>query len=222
DVDVDRDFGSDESDGGKLKPQLVIQNSYNGSTGIDILFGFFRGICSNMLVFPVEGQVIKCSHRHKNVSDKLQPMIHGFLRDALNDKMFDHYRDMIQSAKAKTEEKEIDFKWLTKLPANQLFPVLAAITRYSQIGVTSVNGDNRYDLTNVVEAYSLAEKVSLDRGVKFDPYKKWQKAMSETNGYLEAVQNHFQLFQLLLKVRQVKVNQNRRIQVAADTGKYFL
>lgn len=49
------DFVSSVGNGGdKIRPMLRVQHSYNGLTKYRIVFGYFRLICSNGLVIPVE------------------------------------------------------------------------------------------------------------------------------------------------------------------------
>lgn len=51
-----KDVGIDLGHGDKIYPTLMVGNSYNGLKMAAFLFGYFRMICSNGIVIPLEGK----------------------------------------------------------------------------------------------------------------------------------------------------------------------
>lgn len=51
-----KDLGIDLGNGDKIYPTLMITNSYNGQKMGAFLFGYFRMICANGIVIPLEGK----------------------------------------------------------------------------------------------------------------------------------------------------------------------
>ena len=225
DVETNETFGSDSSDGGKLKPKLVIQNSYDGSSQVEILFGLFRMICSNMLVIPYSDKILRFQTRHYRSNNNLRKKVHTFMRDALNEEAFAEIRDMIVMSKQKTESKTIPYSYLSVMLYRQLFPMLAGIYKFSNVKVL-VSGENKfYDLQEADDIENLVSKIVYDRTdpkalKKIDGIGRVNDALSIS--YTETVNNHWQLYNLVLKIAQHVVEKERRIGVSRDLSRRFL
>lgn len=216
------DLGEDETDG-DLFPNLIVKNSYNGSTCIEFEFGIFRSICSNGLVIPVEGMTKKFKKKHKGINGDLPQMIHAFLDTALSSKVFDKVRENISRNKASRRVKEISYTWLKSLPFNQLIPILAMISKYSEVSVITYNGTDSYNLTSTENARNFAEHITALRerdGKKKDIEKMWNAAAGIE--YNEPVTNHWLLYNLMIKVLQAVVSQHRRLKAASEFSERFL
>lgn len=57
-----KDLAIDLGNGDKIYPTLMVGNSYNGQKQSAFIFGYFRMICANGLVIPLEGQEEKNLH----------------------------------------------------------------------------------------------------------------------------------------------------------------
>jgi len=220
-------FGSDEQDGGKLKPQLVVKNSYDGSSQVEVLFGLFRMICSNMVVVPVEGSVARFQIRHVSKNNHLKKRIQSFLMSTLSQEVFSAVNRRVMEAKASSDPKVIPYSYFQSLPNKMLYPILAGIGRFSTVPVIAFDTENQlsYDLGSEDGQLELAERIWIERtepGQKrlIDPEEKLSECSSIT--YNEPVINQWQLFNLVLKIAQYTVEKNRRIAVAAQIGNYFL
>lgn len=221
------DFGSDPSDGGKLQPKLVVRNSYDGSSQIELLFGLFRFICANLVVVPTQDRVIKFQARHHTVNSGIESMIHGFLAEALDASAFSDIREKILRSKMETDTKTLPLAFIKSLPFKLLFPVLGAIRSHSQVPVivSGVENDRSYSLQSTAQTKALISEIVNERAVPgnekhVDVESRWDEATAMI--YPEEVNNHWQLFNLVLKTVQAVVEKERRIEMAREIGQHFL
>lgn len=221
-IESENNFGSDSSDGsgGGLLPQLIVKNSYDRSQSIELLFGFFRTICSNGLIVPLRNQVFRFRKKHQGINGDLQMMIHEFLRKVLNEKVFERVRQKIIKAKQK-RETIIPYTFFKQLPYYQLFPFIYGIYKHSQHKVTVVDTEQEYSLNSEADVNKLLYRIVKERSGEERAEKvltrRWDTASSLK--YAEDVTNHWQLINLLIKIAQYKVAQNRRWQIASQISK---
>ena len=106
------DVGIDLGNGDKIYPTLMLTNSYNGQKSVVILWGYFRMICANGQIIPLESEEvnnlqIKGKHTKKlDVSfGQLLEKLHGFLDvnekvkerfNVLTDRMVVNYGERIE------------------------------------------------------------------------------------------------------------------------------
>jgi hypothetical protein len=106
------DVGIDLGNGDNIYPTLMVTNSYNGLKMASFLFGYFRMICSNGIVIPLEGKEesnlhIKGKHTQKldlsfgTLVEKLHTFIgvQGEVKERFNvltDRMIVNYGERIE------------------------------------------------------------------------------------------------------------------------------
>ena len=224
DIGSGYNFGSDGEDGGKLKPQLVVKNSYDGSSQVEVLF---RMICSNMVVVPVEGSIARFQIRHVSKNNHLKKKIHHFLAGTLNQDVFAEVSRKVFEAKQSSDPKVVPYSYFQSLPNKMLYPILAAIQNISAVPVIGFDAENQlsYDLGSDEGQLELAERIAEGRLKPeqkrlTDPEEKLSEYSSIS--YNEPVINQWQLFNLVLKIAQFAVEKNRRITMATHVGNYFL
>lgn len=98
-----------------VKPQIVVQHSYNGLTQYSIQFGYFRLICSNGLTIPVKGMEdynlsIKGKHTSsilksfEQLNDKLQFFVSENVGKIIVEKYTKMYDNWIDNVKDRATE----------------------------------------------------------------------------------------------------------------------
>ncbi len=225
DVKTNEDFGSDSSDGGKLKPKLVVKNSYDGSSQIEILFGLFRMICSNMVVIPYSDKVMRFKTRHFRSNNNLTRQIYSFIREALNKEAFREIRRVIVMSKQRTDIKRVPYNYFANMPYRQLFPIIAGIYKFSAVKVLVEDEEKFYNLQDISQVKAMISRILSERTdpktiKKIDGSHRIDEAMALR--YMENVNNHWQLYNLVLKIAQNVVVKERRISVSRDLSRRFL
>ena len=228
DLNVNEDYGSDKDDGGDMKPKLVVKNSYDGSSQLHLIIGLFRMICSNMVIIPIANKVSSFQMKHynsivrspKNVREKIEM----FLEKSLSDEAIKGVRDVVLQNKAADDEKVMAYGFFKSLPFKTLFPILQAINRFSEVPVTVSKGDNAFFLdkdegVDRLLTHVLGDKMEGDKDKIKDGIDQYHNMAAVKYG--EDVKNHWQLYNLMLKIVQYYTHKQRRIIVAQQLGNSY-
>ena len=115
-------------EGDSFTPNLVITNSYDGSSKFGLEYGLFRMICSNMVVLPITATHKQSKHYQGNWDDNMEKEIVTMIKNFENNT--ENIVTMISAVKE--EEPVLDMKFLYKHSTyKQLIVYLAAALKYS-------------------------------------------------------------------------------------------
>ena len=102
----------------EMTPEIVIDNSYNGTVGVNIIAGAFRIICSNGLVIGVVAHKYKNKHIKSNVSlDDFESVISQTIENTKH--LMKEEFPVLQDTKFR-DRHVIDFLSMFPLQANEL------------------------------------------------------------------------------------------------------
>jgi hypothetical protein len=228
-VDTEENFDDDSKDGANLSPQLVLLNSYNGSTRLKMEFGFFRMICSNMLIIPEVGKTFQVDMKHYkgNFEESLQEQMHKILSNMLSKDVFDSIRGKIER-NIKSDDMHIDIKFLKQLPYKQLFLFIGLLAKYSQMYVSTIDHKEGkiYDVSNTTERMMLVDNIvkekRKDGDNKYDIH--WQEKVVKAGEYEypEEVTNQWALYNMFIKMIQMTVEKQNRMRMTRLASQYLL
>ena len=224
-VNTGNDFGSDVSDGGRLQPKVVVKNSYDGNSKLEILIGLFRMICSNMVVLPIQGKVAQFQAKHFKSMGNLKRTIHNFLNESINSEALTDIRDIVMKAKAETYTKVIPYSMFKAMPFKTLLPTIAGVMQYSEIPVIVSDGEYEYNLHHEKEVHKLIGRILRESNIDEDKVKVVIDQLEDhlySISYNEPVNSHWQLLNLFIKIAQYTVHKQRRLIVANEIGRHFL
>jgi hypothetical protein len=214
----------------KLEPKFVVSNAYDGGASLKFQFGFFRHICSNLLVIPVEGKVFSKTIKHKRglFDPTLSKQVNDFL-DSASIRNFKILRDKIEKANL-NKSLQLPFNFFVNLPTDLVYLYLAVIVTHSECKVEVITNEKGFfpDIRNLESAKKLLVMVLEARKKKFklkgDATANWDlfnqiKALE----YSEKVNTCWDIYNLLIKSTQVLIKEhNRRMRLTSYVGNYLL
>lgn len=124
---TDDDYAYRVADGDLVRPKLCVQHSYNGQTKYAIIFGYFRMICSNGLVVPLE----EMEDFNLSITGKHTKVITESL-SLLNEVLVNFVNNAKQITGSITDKFELLAKRLVDKPAKRIEEILGAC------GITAV------------------------------------------------------------------------------------
>ena len=190
-----------------LKPKLVVLNAYDGGSSLKFQFGFFRFICSNLLIIPVKGKVLTKTIRHKegNFKPGLKTQINDFLDTVSMKTYFEILQEKIEKA-MQNEFLQLPINFFVNLPGDLVYLFLALVAGHSKCKVEVKAGKDMIfpDIGDRMTARKLLELVLLARKEKYklkgDAIANWglfDQIMDLK--YSEKVNTCWDIYNLLIK-----------------------
>lgn len=161
----------------QIKPMISVNHSYNGLTKYSITFGYFRMVCSNGLVIPLEGQEetnLHISGKHtKEILNSLDAMfdkMNSFFK--LQDKIKAKFEVLTDRSIANYGERIDAVLAATKLNPSKV--QLTEINTTARIEANTLNGGvvNDWLIYNAINAYIYKGVDSKGNKSKAVPEKK--------------------------------------------------
>lgn len=214
--------------GDSMKPKLVIKSSYDGSKPLTAMFGFFRVICANLLVIPVSKEtVFSFSAKHyKNFPFKEK--IRKFIAATINEKVFEDSRAKVMLTK-QSNVVDVDYSFFASLPTKELVLYVGMLQRYAKdvkVRILDHTGKLMYNVESEDSVKNMVGRIVKDnRGDEafvtdgtFDRYLEQVSWLT----YPETVLNQWEVYNLMIKLSQVYIAKERRLEKAQFIANHFL
>lgn len=215
----------------RLEPKFVLLNAYDGGSSLKFQFGFFRFICSNLLVIPIKGKVLTktIKHRQGNFKPSLEKQVNGFLDTVLMKTYFETLQEKIEKA-IQNEFLQLPINFFVNLPGDLVYIFLALIAGQSKckVGVKADKDMIFQDIRDRVTARKILELVLLARKDKYklkgDATANWELFNQIMDlRYSENVNTCWDVYNLLIKSMQIFIKQHhRRMRLTAYLGRHLL
>lgn len=220
--------GMDLNGGDKMSPKLVIKSSYDGSKPLSAIFGFFRMICANLMVIPVSKESVFMFSSKHYLNFVFEDKIKEFIHAAFNREIFDASRERI----AMTQQSnviDVDYSFFAALPNKELVLYLGMLQKYAkEVKIRIIDDVDKviYNIQNEDSTKRMVERIVKANNrdedfVKNGSFDSWLDQVSWLE-YPEKVVNQWGVFNLIIKLSQMYVSKERRLEKAQAIAKHFL